>query len=254
MTSIRRPISPRCSIAWRVVIPTTGSTNSCPGTSSPCWPRPPDRAAYPADFANNSLNSRSLSARPSSVSTTDFALPTGSQIIPFRYRRSRASQSWPFHALNRSCSVRWSSASTASSILSLSMSTAATPGRSGIVVPDSPARQHVDWQTLTIRTIVWSPKAVPEIRAAVSSAMSDLTKPDYADHTVILKPKRATPLAPLFVRTERDGIERVYPFAFEAVENAEAPYVVRITNPADAVAAQRAAAARRRAAAEQQRA
>src|SRR6185312_5258323 len=67
MTSIRRPISPRCSTAWRTVIPTTGSTNSCPGTSSPCWPRPPDRAAYPADFANSSLNNRSLSARSSSV-------------------------------------------------------------------------------------------------------------------------------------------------------------------------------------------
>jgi len=134
------------------------------------------------------------------------------------------------------------------------------------------APQHPQQSDSRIKTLVWSPNTVPEIRAAVgsaiaiefgpgervtdawSSSMSDLTKPDYADHTVILKPKHVTPLAPLFVRTEHDGAERVYPFAFEAVENAEAPYVVRITNPADAVAAQRAAAARRRAAAEQQRA
>lgn len=128
-------------------------------------------------------------------------------------------------------------------------------------------------QSPRIRTITWAPSAVPEIRATVgsaisiefsasekvtdvwSSSISDLTKPDYADHAVILKPKHATPLTPLFVRTEREGgTERVYPFAFEAVENADAPYVVRITNPADAVAAQRAAWARRQSALEQQRA
>ena len=94
-----------------------------------------------------------------------------------------------------------------------------------------------------------------EVTRRWTSSMSDMTKPDYGDHTAILKPKRTTPLTPLFVRTERDGIERVYPFAFEAVENAEAPYVVRILpNRADAIAAQRAAWARRKAALEQQRA
>src|SRR5256885_5886025 len=48
--------------AWRTVIPTTGSTNSCPGTSKPRWPQPPDCGAYVAAFPNSSLNSRSLSA------------------------------------------------------------------------------------------------------------------------------------------------------------------------------------------------
>ena len=39
------------------------------------------------------------------------------------------------------------------------------------------------------------------------------------------------------MRTEHDGVERVYPFAFEAVENAEAPYLIRILQiQADAVA------------------
>src|SRR5574340_828907 len=115
------------------------------------------------------------------------------------------------------------------------MSTAATAA--------APQSQQTDGR---IRTLVWAANTVPEIRATPGSAvalefsagekvtdvwtssMSDLTKPDYGDHTVILKPKRVTPLTPLFVRTERDGMERVYPFAFEAVENAEAPYVVRI--------------------------
>ncbi len=38
--------------------------------------------------ANSSLNNRSASARPSSVSTTDFALPRGSEIKPLAWSRS----------------------------------------------------------------------------------------------------------------------------------------------------------------------
>jgi hypothetical protein len=45
---------------------------------------------------NNLWNKRSDSRRPSSVNTTDFALPTGSEIMPFSCSRFIASRSKPF--------------------------------------------------------------------------------------------------------------------------------------------------------------
>ena len=56
------------------------------------------------------LKSRSASASPLSVRTTDFALLTGLSMRPFSCRRFRESQSKPFQALHSSCSARYSSA------------------------------------------------------------------------------------------------------------------------------------------------
>lgn len=59
------------------------------------------------DFLTNiALNSRSASARPLSVSTTDFALLTGSSTNSFSCRRFSESHSKHFQALQPSCSVR----------------------------------------------------------------------------------------------------------------------------------------------------
>ncbi len=66
-------------------IQSTASTSFCLGTSN-CRSQPPPKpksrqlvgALYIPDLPNSSLNNRLLAARPSSVSTMDFALPTGS--------------------------------------------------------------------------------------------------------------------------------------------------------------------------------
>ena len=47
------------------------------------WQPPPEYRDHQADLSNSVPNSRLLSDTPSSVSTTDFALPTGLSIIPF---------------------------------------------------------------------------------------------------------------------------------------------------------------------------
>ena len=54
---------------------------------------------------------------PSSVSTTDLALPTGFRIIPFAWNRASASQSKPFQARHFACNVGQSGARTEGSIL-----------------------------------------------------------------------------------------------------------------------------------------
>lgn len=70
---------------------------------------------------NSARNSASARWRPSSVRTTDFALPAGFAITPLRCSRSSASQSNPFQARRPSCSVSHNNARTAPSILSVSM-------------------------------------------------------------------------------------------------------------------------------------
>ena len=75
-------------------------------------------------FVNSCLKRRSASSSPRVVSTTDLVLLTGSSIKPCLYRRSVDSQSNDFHALQPSCTVRYMSASTASSIFLVSGSTA----------------------------------------------------------------------------------------------------------------------------------
>jgi hypothetical protein len=54
-----------------MVIPTTDSTSSCPGTSCHHWRQRRERRDHPSDLSNSFLNKRSLSDSPSSVSTTD---------------------------------------------------------------------------------------------------------------------------------------------------------------------------------------
>jgi hypothetical protein len=83
--SIQKHISLGSLIEWHEAIPSIASTNFYPGTFSRDRLQLPDdrryRAAGRADgvgLANNFLNNRSLSARPASVNTTDFVLPTGS--------------------------------------------------------------------------------------------------------------------------------------------------------------------------------
>jgi hypothetical protein len=74
------------TVAWR----SRDATSSCPGTSCHHWRQRRERRDHPSDLSNSFLNKRSLSDSPSSVSTTDFALPTGLSIILLRYRRSSA--------------------------------------------------------------------------------------------------------------------------------------------------------------------
>ena len=83
--------------------------------------------------AKSFLNNRSDFRSPTSVRTTDLALPTGSDKKPFRWSRFMVSQSNPFHALVPSCSVKWRSARTASSIFLVSISMRAHRSR-GIAV------------------------------------------------------------------------------------------------------------------------
>jgi len=73
---------------------------------------------------NRRRNTSSDSCRPSGESATDLAFFFGSEIRPFLWRRSRASQSSPFHArvtanapLPSVKLVKYNNASTASSIL-----------------------------------------------------------------------------------------------------------------------------------------
>ncbi len=69
-------------------------------------------------LVKRALNSSSDRRKPSFVSTTDFALPSGSRMSPFSCSRPSTFQSWPFQARRRSWSVSQSSARTASSTLS----------------------------------------------------------------------------------------------------------------------------------------
>ena len=71
--------------------------------------------------------SASVRFKPSSVNTTDFALFTGSRIMPFWCSRLRAFQSKHFQARHSSYRVRYTSASTASS----------TPRRAATATPRS---------------------------------------------------------------------------------------------------------------------
>lgn len=89
----------------------------------PCWGVEGDQDDGNTGCRVNSFRkSASDRRRPSSVSTSDFALFTGSPIRPFRCKRSVVAQSKPFQAQRSLCNVSHNSASTASSILSSSIS------------------------------------------------------------------------------------------------------------------------------------
>ena len=111
-------ISGALDSSGRVAVSVSGSNRS----DTRHEPRPPVRATTPqADgrattrltlvshvgplFANSASSNSVERCRPSSVRITDFALPTGFAISPFRCSRSSASQSKPFHARRSSCRV-----------------------------------------------------------------------------------------------------------------------------------------------------